>query len=156
MKRAVHSVEKIICSLDRTAAERAGRRSTLFETAKMNDVEPYAYLCDVFQRMVEGHPINRLNELLPWDWRLQNLSRPEATCSAHTLTQAPQSNLTPFVRQATRGPCIVGRIVGLAWPEYRRDALQVAYRASRHLLPRFVHQRQSIDEARSPHGRRPC
>jgi transposase len=36
---------------------------SLIETAKLNDVEPYAYLHDVLQRMVDGHPINRLDEL---------------------------------------------------------------------------------------------
>ena len=43
--------------------------SSIIETAKMNDVEPYAYLHDVLQRMVDGHPVNRLSELLPWNWR---------------------------------------------------------------------------------------
>jgi hypothetical protein len=42
---------------------------SLIETAKLNDVEPYAYLHDVLQRMVDGHPINRLDELLPWNWK---------------------------------------------------------------------------------------
>jgi transposase len=46
--------------------------STLVETAKMNGVEPYAYLRDVLERMVEGHPINRLDELLPWAWKAEN------------------------------------------------------------------------------------
>ncbi len=45
---------------------------SLIETAKMNDVEPYAYLKDVLQRMVEGHTINRLDELLPWAWKSQH------------------------------------------------------------------------------------
>ena len=35
----------------------------------MNDVEPYAYLRDVLQRMVDGHPVNRLDDLLPWNWK---------------------------------------------------------------------------------------
>jgi len=35
----------------------------------MNSVEPYAYLRDVLQRMVDGHPVNRLDELLPWNWK---------------------------------------------------------------------------------------
>src|SRR3974390_113404 len=43
---------------------------SLIETYKMNDVEPYAYLHDVLQRMVDGHPVNRLDELLPWNWKL--------------------------------------------------------------------------------------
>jgi len=42
---------------------------SLIETAKLNAVEPYAYLHDVLQRMVDGHPINRLDELLPWNWK---------------------------------------------------------------------------------------
>jgi hypothetical protein len=43
---------------------------TLIETCKLNDVEPYAYLHDVLSRMVGGHPINRLDELLPWAWKV--------------------------------------------------------------------------------------
>jgi len=35
----------------------------------MNDVEPYAYLHDVLQRMVDGHPVSRLDDLLPWNWK---------------------------------------------------------------------------------------
>jgi transposase len=42
---------------------------SLVETAKMNGVEPYAYLKDVLQRMVDGHTVNRLDELLPWAWK---------------------------------------------------------------------------------------
>ena len=42
---------------------------SLIETCKLNGVEPYSYLRDVLQRMVDGHPINRLDELLPWNWR---------------------------------------------------------------------------------------
>lgn len=38
---------------------------SLIETCKLNDVEPYAYLHDVLRRMVGGHPVNRLDELLP-------------------------------------------------------------------------------------------
>lgn len=42
---------------------------SLIETCKLNSVEPYAYLSDILTRMVNGHPINRLAELLPWAWR---------------------------------------------------------------------------------------
>jgi hypothetical protein len=41
---------------------------SLIATAKLNGIEPYAYLQDVLQRMVDGHPINRLDDLLPWNW----------------------------------------------------------------------------------------
>jgi transposase len=31
-------------------------------------VEPLTYLKDILQRMTEGHPMSRLDELLPWNW----------------------------------------------------------------------------------------
>lgn len=40
--------------------------ASLVETAKLNDVEPYAYLRDVLQKMIDGHPASRLDDLLPW------------------------------------------------------------------------------------------
>ena len=46
---------------------------SLVETCKLNGVEPYAYLADVLERMVDGHPVNRLDELLPWNWKAENL-----------------------------------------------------------------------------------
>jgi len=49
--------------------ERWATLCSLVETCKMNGIEPYAYLRDVLQRMVDGHPVNRLGELLPWNWR---------------------------------------------------------------------------------------
>ncbi len=49
---------------------------TLVETAKLNGVEPYAYLDDVLRRMVNGHPVNRLDELLPWTWKAANPVNP--------------------------------------------------------------------------------
>ena len=41
---------------------------SLMATAKLNDVKPFAYLKDVLERMSEGHPMNRLDDLLPWNW----------------------------------------------------------------------------------------
>jgi transposase len=49
---------------------------SLIETAKLNSIEPYAYLRDVLTRMVNGHPINRLDELLPWAWKAANPVNP--------------------------------------------------------------------------------
>ena len=46
---------------------------SLIETCKLNNVEPYAYLHDVLSRMIDGHPINRLDELLPWAWKAGSL-----------------------------------------------------------------------------------
>lgn len=41
---------------------------SLITTAKLNDREPYAYLKNVLERMTNGHPANRLDDLLPWNW----------------------------------------------------------------------------------------
>jgi hypothetical protein len=47
---------------------RAAAMYTLTETAKMNGLDPEAYLRDVLARIAD-HPINRIGELLPWNWR---------------------------------------------------------------------------------------
>jgi hypothetical protein len=82
-----------IC-LSNNAAERAlrgialGRKSWLFAgsdrggqhaavmyslivTAKMNNIDPQAWLADVLAR-IAGRPAHRLDELLPWNWRAQD------------------------------------------------------------------------------------
>lgn len=41
--------------------------ATLIQTAKLNDVDPQAWLADVLAR-IAGHPLNKLEELLPWNW----------------------------------------------------------------------------------------
>lgn len=46
--------------------ERAAALYSLVETAKLNGLDPQAYLRDVIQRIGE-HPINRIDELLPWN-----------------------------------------------------------------------------------------
>ena len=45
--------------------------ATLIQTVKMNDVDPQAWLADVLAR-VAAHPVHRLEELLPWNWRAQS------------------------------------------------------------------------------------
>src|SRR5277367_1577173 len=40
--------------------------ASLIETAKMNDVDPQAYLADVLAKIANRHPVSRLDELLPW------------------------------------------------------------------------------------------
>ena len=42
--------------------------ATLIMTAKLNDIDPQAWLADVLAR-INDHPIHRLDELLPWNWR---------------------------------------------------------------------------------------
>lgn len=43
-----------------------GRIASLIETAKMNGVEPYAYLKTVLEAIVAGHPASKIDQLLPW------------------------------------------------------------------------------------------
>jgi len=50
-------------------AQRWATVCSLIASAKLNDVEPFGYLKDILQRMTEGHPMSRLDELLPWNWR---------------------------------------------------------------------------------------
>ena len=46
--------------------ERAAAIYSLVETAKLNELDPEAYLREVFERIAD-HPINRIAELLPWN-----------------------------------------------------------------------------------------
>jgi hypothetical protein len=49
-------------------ADRWATVCPIITTAKLNDVEPFAYLKDVLERMSGGYPMSRLDELLPWNW----------------------------------------------------------------------------------------
>src|SRR5215510_5352692 len=58
-------------------AERAAVMATLIMTAKLNDVDPQVWLADVLAR-INDHAVNRLDELLPWNWRKPMPSHAEA------------------------------------------------------------------------------
>ena len=53
-------------------SERGGDRAafmySLIVTAKLNDIDPQAWLADVLARM-PNLPVSRVPELLPWNWR---------------------------------------------------------------------------------------
>jgi transposase len=53
-------------------SDNGGRRAaaiyTLIETAKLNDVDPRAWLADVLARIAD-YPAKRIADLLPWNWR---------------------------------------------------------------------------------------
>ena len=57
----------LFCGSDR-GGERAARMYSLIVTAKLNDVDPQAWLADVLARIAE-HPIQQIDQLLPWNWR---------------------------------------------------------------------------------------
>jgi len=57
----------LFCGSDR-GGQRAAVLYTLIQTARLNDVDPQAWLADVLARIAD-HPVSRLDELLPWNWR---------------------------------------------------------------------------------------
>ena len=58
-------------------SDEGGRRSaaiyTLIQTAKLNDIDPQAWLADVLARLPD-YPAKRIADLLPWNWRPQNIA----------------------------------------------------------------------------------
>ena len=67
---------RLFCGSDR-GGERAAVMYTLIDTArlmigtaKLNDVDPQAWLADILHRIADL-PQARLHELLPWNWRVQ-------------------------------------------------------------------------------------
>lgn len=56
----------LFCGSDR-GGDRAAVLYTLIQTARLNDVDPQAWLADVLARIAD-HPASRLDELLPWNW----------------------------------------------------------------------------------------
>ena len=55
----------LFCGSD-AGGERAAAIYSLIGTAKLNDIDPEAYLRYVLERIAD-HPINRIGELLPWN-----------------------------------------------------------------------------------------
>ncbi len=62
-------------------SDRGGQRAaalySLIVTAKMNEVDPQAWLADVLAR-IAGHPAHRIDELLPWNWQPRSAPRSQA------------------------------------------------------------------------------
>ena len=50
---------------------------SLIGTAKLNDVDPQAWLADVLDR-IANLPQTRLHELLPWHWKVDRQQDPAA------------------------------------------------------------------------------
>jgi transposase len=52
-------------------ADRAAFMATLINTAKLNDIDPQAWLADALCRIADI-PVSRVEELLPWNWKTQS------------------------------------------------------------------------------------
>ena len=57
----------LFCGSDR-GGQRAAAIYSLIMTAKMNDIDPQAWLADVLAR-INDLPQTKLHELLPWEWK---------------------------------------------------------------------------------------
>jgi hypothetical protein len=57
--------------------QRAAAMYSLIETAKLNGLDPQAYLADVLARIAD-HPAKRIADLLPWNWQPANPIRAAA------------------------------------------------------------------------------
>jgi len=54
-------------------ADRAAFMATLIMSAKLNDVDPQAWLADVLSNIADT-PISGLEQLLPWNWKPRMLN----------------------------------------------------------------------------------
>jgi transposase len=70
-------------------SESGGRRAalmySLIETAKLNGIEPLAYLCDILQRLPTARA-HDLDALLPWNWQPLSISAQTDARPAEALT----------------------------------------------------------------------
>ena len=63
-----------ICAGFDEGGRRAAAIYSLIATAKLNDIDPPACLADVLARLPD-HPAKRIQELMPWNWRPQNVAQ---------------------------------------------------------------------------------
>ena len=58
-------------------SDEGGRRAaaiyTLIANAKLNDIDPQAWLAEVLARLPD-YPAKRIHELLLWNWQLQRVA----------------------------------------------------------------------------------
>ena len=76
-------------------SDRGGERAAVFysliATAKLNDVDPRAWLADVLAR-IANHPIRRVDELLPWHGR----TRAAVHSAAVAYGSPPRTKVRPL------------------------------------------------------------
>jgi len=76
-------------------ADRAAVMATLIVTAKLNGIDPQAWLADVLAR-IASLPQGRLHELLPWNWsaHVRSVAPPQAACSPLARKRCCSKSLT--------------------------------------------------------------
>ena len=68
IKLVVISRKNFLCAGSDAGGETLASAMTIIETAKFSGLDPQAYLADIFAR-IHDHKINRIDELLPWNWK---------------------------------------------------------------------------------------
>jgi hypothetical protein len=53
----------------KAGGERAAAIYTVIETAKLNGLEPQAYIADVIAKIAGDWPASRWDDLMPWNWQ---------------------------------------------------------------------------------------
>lgn len=60
-----------------------GRIASLIQTARLNEVEPYAWLKATLKAIAAGHPNDRIDDLLPWNFTSSSSQDPSAAFVPH-------------------------------------------------------------------------
>jgi hypothetical protein len=103
-------------------SRRAAAIYTLIQTAKLNGIDPQAWLADVLARLPD-HPASRITDLLPWNWKAAEISAAARTSrsdqrQAKAAAPAAFTGCVPGGRQ-------LGRFGAAGGASERRHAMQV-------------------------------
>lgn len=74
-----------------SGGERAAAIYSLIGTAKLNGIDPQAYLREVLAKIAD-HPINRIDELLPWNVKLEAEAAEEPEAEAPPVTDTTEQD----------------------------------------------------------------
>jgi transposase len=78
-------------------SDRGGQRAaviySLIVTAKLNNIDPQAWLADVLARIAE-HPARKIDELMPWNWRPELTIRSIKPDDRRTFVSSPREGAT--------------------------------------------------------------
>lgn len=73
-------------------SDEGGRRAaaiySIIESARLNGLDPHAYLADVIDKLAKGWPRSRLADLLPWQWKAARAEGSAATASPPPISDA--------------------------------------------------------------------
>ena len=90
---------------------RAAAIYALFETCKLNDVDPRAWLADVLARIAD-HPARRIAELLPWNWKAAQVHAPDLNlrCGIHRMLTGLRRIATADIRPSQDYALLMRRV----------------------------------------------